>query len=71
MNRLRGRQTRAQMRELLRLKRLADRKRPSLTTSRELESEALMREITPPLQTPEERGQGDSINARLHKLLYG
>ena len=27
--------------------------------------------ITPPVQTDEERGQGDSTNARLHKLLRG
>ena len=31
--------------------------------------QVLMRELTPPVQTDEERGQGDSTNARLHRLL--
>jgi len=27
--------------------------------------------VTPPVQTDQERGEGDSINARLHRILHG
>lgn len=31
--------------------------------------EVLRRELTPPILSDDERGQGDSINARLHRIL--
>ena len=47
-------------RKLTQLKEQADRKRGGT-----------MRELTPPLQSDEERGQGDSTNARLHRIIRG
>lgn len=44
----------------------SERLRPVLN-----ENAAVMREITPPIQTNEERGQGNSLNARLHRLIGG
>jgi hypothetical protein len=65
-------------RQLARLAIIAHRKgRPSapslplIVNSAELQSQATMQEITPPLLSSQERGQGDSINARLHRLLRG
>lgn len=57
----RGAETRAWARDTIkRLKGIAQLKR---TPTR--------RELTPPIQTDAERGEGDSINARLHRALYG
>ena len=46
--------------ELVRLAGIADRKRLSLRS-----------EITPPLMSDEERGQGNTRNAQMHRLLHG
>lgn len=48
---------------------------PSSASTRAIQaekpSETLMREITPPIQSDVERGQGNSVNARLHRLIGG
>jgi hypothetical protein len=39
--------------------------------SEQLDSEVIMRELNPPLMSDEERGAGDSTNARMHRILHG
>jgi hypothetical protein len=46
-------------------------RRPKRTNTAPPTGEVLMRELTPPLMTDDERGQGDSVNARLHRILKG
>lgn len=33
--------------------------------------EVIMRDLNPPLLSDAERGEGDSTNSRMHKLIYG
>lgn len=40
---------------------------PQFATPRE--NQPIMCKVTPPLLTSEERGKGDSINAKMHKLI--
>ena len=46
-------------------------KRPTRINTAPPTGEVLRRELTPPILTDAERGQGDSINARLHRLIGG
>jgi|SRR6185503_850962 len=45
-------------------------RQPKRIATAPLTGEVLMRELNPPLLSDEERGQGDSVNARLHRILY-
>jgi hypothetical protein len=45
-------------------------RKPRRTNTAPPTGEMLRQEVTPPIQTDEERGQGDSTNARLHRILH-